>query len=84
MICHLHYEAVPCAQCASRKASTVREGLPAPSLILFKEGVYEHLDLTPQHIATPQQLRDACERNGLTSQYLRDSLVFRERNPKWQ
>lgn len=38
----------------------------------FKEGWYEHLDTQPIYIQSKRQLREECEKRGLTSEYARD------------
>lgn len=86
MICHLHYETLPCVQCANRAAHTPYEGLPAPNIIIFKEHTNENLFHEwekPHPVSTPEQLRDMCNERGETSHYLRDSLIWKSGPRRW-
>lgn len=50
----------------------------APRISHFKQGWYEHIGPKPVFIATPQQLRDECEKTGSKSVALENS-VFKTR-----
>lgn len=89
MICHLHYAEQPCEQCAVA-AVLARAGIATPrgfhSVIVFKEGVFEHIYdpwETPVPIDNPETLRAECEKRGVTSHYLRDSLLWRSGARRW-
>lgn len=36
----------------------------------FREGMYEHIDLEPIYIKSRKQLRQECQKRGLTSHYV--------------
>ena len=59
-----------CPVCNLRGAIQITR---APAGHVFKGGWYEHLDVNPVYINTPQELRDACDKRGLRSLYLEDS-----------
>lgn len=86
MICHLHYSELPCAQCAVRKELIRADGLPAPAVITFKEHTNEnmfHPWEKPYAVSSQHHLAQECRDRGLTSEYLRDSSIWRTREPKW-
>lgn len=58
----------------------------APAVITFKPAVFEHMYNaweTPRVIETPQELRAECAKRGVTSEYLRDSLLWRSGPDRW-
>ena len=88
MICHLHYcnreECVERHGVASGGMSSC--GVASPAVITFKPAVFEHMYSaweTPRVMETPQQLREECNRRGLTSEYLRDSGLWRSGPDRW-
>lgn len=87
LICQLHYAARPCEQCAASQASPpLPHGLAAPAVIVFKEAVFEHMYHPwerPVPISTPERLRDECNARGVTSEYLRDSGLWRSGPRRW-
>jgi hypothetical protein len=81
-VCQLHYKAKPCPDC---EAPTHGYAPGYHSVILFREGVYEHMQdpwERPIEVTSPQQLRDECEARGLTSKYLRDG-IWRTKSNRW-
>lgn len=86
MICYIHSCEQPCEQCAHARLIHRLFGSithsHAPAVIVFKPGVFEHIYdpwETPRVIDTPQELRRECEKRGVESHYLRDSLLWRSR-----
>ena len=63
-----------CPECNGTTHIIFKSG-PAP--ILFKEGWYHDVGPDPVYCATPQQLREQCDRNGNYSNYLKESSTFK-------
>ena len=94
MICHLHYCTTPCDQCAveaflrrvaPREARPSEPLVAAPAVITFRPAVFEHMYHpweTPRVIDTPADLLAETAARGVTSEYLRDSLLWRSRPPR--
>lgn len=85
-ICHLHYEAAPCKQCAAGVLTRGSDRLRLPSIITFKETTFENIYdpwERPRPIDNPETLRQECAKRGVTSHYLRDSLLWRSGERRW-
>ena len=94
MICLLHYDARPCNQCAldafTRRVfadDVIGEAtIHAPAVIIYKPVVLQHMFHpweTPRAFDSPRELRAETQRRGVTSEYLRDSSLWRSRDPAW-
>ena len=91
MMCYLHYSLRPCNECAI--AAFLRHVFPpdahsitSPAVITYKPVILEHMFHpweTPRAFDTPRELRAETERRGVTSEYLRDSSLWRHRDPAW-
>jgi hypothetical protein len=84
-----HLDNEPCAACEADKARTAALGarpLAAPALQFFGEHVFEHMydpwEKMPT-ISSPEVLRQEAEKRGLTSEYLRDSLIHKSGPNRW-
>ena len=73
-------DSVTC-ECGSHATLTFQG--KSPGLSLFEAGFFEHVSLDGEYCRTPEQLRDACERNNSRSVYLENSGVFRSERPRW-
>lgn len=95
MICLLHYCPKPCEECARRaflrrvfsgEAGPTGQELGAPAVITFKPLVFDnmfHPWEKPRAFDTPRELlRESTER-GHTPNYLRESTLWRSREPRW-
>lgn len=89
-ICYIHYTQRPCEQCAlsafARRAGVCHpspsHGLTAPAVITFKSATFDNLYHpweTPREITTPAELLHETSSRGMYSEYLRDSLLWRDR-----
>ena len=97
MICLLHYGPRPCEECARRaflnrvfaaagEARLPADTLSAPAVITYKPLVFEHMFHpweTPRAFDTPRELLKASTERGHTPNYLRDSTLWRSREPRW-
>jgi hypothetical protein len=95
MICLLHYGPKPCEQCAhsaflqrvfydARIAQDAH--LAAPAVITFKPLVFEHMFHPwekPRAFDTPRELLRESTARGHTPNYLRESTLWRSREPRW-
>lgn len=66
-----------CVKCGASPKHVIIQPA-APRISHFKQGWYEHIGPKPVFIATPQQLRDECEKTGSKSVALENS-VFKTR-----
>ncbi len=91
MMCYLHYCDKPCNECAvalflRRVFPPAEAAITAPAVITYKPVVLEHMFHpweTPRAYDSPRELRKATQERGLTSEYLRDSSLWRSRDPAW-
>lgn len=91
MICLLHYCPKPCDQCAhsaflQRVFIADDEGASAPAVITFKPLIFDHMfhpwEKARSFDSPRELLRESTER-GVTPNYLRESSLWRSREPKW-
>jgi hypothetical protein len=90
-MCYLHYCDKPCNECAirlflRRVFPPEDTGLQAPAVIVYRPVVLEHMFHPwekPRAFDSPRELRAETERRGVTSEYLRDSSLWRHRDPAW-
>lgn len=94
IICQRHYSAKPCDAC-THDAFLARVFPPSevsgptlgsPAVITFKPLVFEHMFHpweTPRAFDSPRELRKEAEARGVTPHYLRDSTLWRSRDPRW-
>lgn len=61
-----------CPSCGKKGRLTVPR--KAPGATTFREGWYDHIAPDPIYCRTPQELREACDRNNARSVYLENSL----------
>lgn len=90
MICLIHYCLKPCDQCAHaaflRRVFTEPATFGAPAVITYKPLIFEHMFHpweTPRAFDTPRELLAASTERGHTPHYLRDSTLWRSREPRW-
>ena len=96
IICQRHYCAKPCDACAhdaflSRVSTASSEArvsvdIASPAVIVFKPLIFEHMFHPwerPRAFDSPRELRAESERRGVTTHYLRDSTLWRSRDPRW-
>lgn len=74
-----HLLTEPCPICDEEKTRPVAAGTPHR----FREGWYEHIDLSPVYVSTRQQLRDETAARGLSSTYITDTLTTGTRSGRW-
>ena len=89
MICYIHACEKPCEQCHHayflRRVFGPPKHAGAPAVIVFRPAVFEHIYHPwekPHEIDSPQQLLRETSERGLTSEYLRDSSLWRSRPPR--
>lgn len=91
MICLLHYCPKPCDQCAHsaflrRVFPPSQDDIVSPSVIVFRPLVFDHMFHPwekPRAFDSPRELlRESTER-GHTPNYLRESTLWRSREPRW-
>lgn len=77
-----HLSTTPCTQCAADLAKPIA----LPAYHAFPETIYEHL-FAPGEVMYPissrEQLRQECDRRGVYSKALRDSMHFQHGPTKW-
>lgn len=91
MICYLHYCPKPCDQCAhsaflNRVFPPDAEGVTAPAVITFKPLIFDHMFHPwekPRAFDSPRELLRESTQRGHTPNYLRESSLWRSREPKW-
>lgn len=71
--CGLEFEAyvsagdsAVCPDCGSTASVVFRS---APSVHMFHEGWYEHIDTKPIYVSSKKQLKAECEKRGLIATY---------------
>ena len=72
------------AQSAQWRAPT--DTIASPAVITFKPLIFEHMFHpweTPRAFDSPRELRKEAEARGVTPHYLRDSTLWRSRDPRW-
>jgi hypothetical protein len=90
-MCYLHYCPKPCNECAIRLFllrvfPPQYDSITAPAVITYKPVILEHMFHpweTPRAFDSPRELRKETEARGVTSEYLRDSSLWRHRDPAW-
>lgn len=94
LVCQRHYCAKPCDGCAHdafvRRMYTddviASTNITSPAVIVFRPLVFEHMFHpweTPRAFDSPRELRKEAEARGVTPHYLRDSTLWRSRDPRW-
>lgn len=91
IVCQRHYAARPCDACAhdaflARVFPRSETIIVSPAVITYKPHVFTHMFHpweTPRAFDSPRELRAESERRGVTTHYLRDSTLWRSRDPRW-
>jgi len=62
-----------CVECGSIAKLFFKPGF-APGVSSFKAGWWRDIESQPLYISSPQELRDACDRNNSISHFLEDGI----------
>lgn len=77
-----HWSDEPCERCDAWRTAPVC----APATQTFTDITLEHMYdpwETPRPISSREELRQECIKRDVTSQYLRDSMLFRSGPTRW-
>lgn len=77
-----HWSDEPCERCDGWRDAPVT----APATQTFGETTFEHMFdpwEKPHPVSSREELRQVCERRGVYSHYLRDSIVFPSGPRRW-